>query len=150
MTSSHENDGKENAAEMLMVLLAHVSDQMFVIADELRKKPSVKRASKGGDVRKYRDSFRFDDKPFYDFEAWVEAEMEGGSVLSWLVDINCTPVGWEMRRAVVRSPEDDATRTFPDVSSATLPEFVGRVSDALEDLVEAARSYDFDDHVPQT
>ncbi len=145
-----KNDGKENAAEMLMVLLAHVSDQMIVIADEIRKKPNVKSVSRGCDVRKYRDAFRFDDKPFYDFEAWVEAELEGGSVLGWLADINCTPVGWEMRRAVVRSAEDDAAMTFPDVSSATLPEFLGRASDALEDLVEAARSYDFDDHVPQT
>jgi hypothetical protein len=131
----------ENTAETLMSLLVRVSDQMGVIADELRKKPGVKSTSKGCDVRKYRDAFRFEDKPYYDFEAWVEAEMEDGSLLSWLVDINCTPAGWEIRRAITRSPEDDVTRMFPDVSSATFPEFVGRTSDALDDVVEAARTF---------
>ena len=138
MTSSHVIDGKD-AAEMLMALLAHVSDQMFVIADELRKKLNVKNASKGCDVRKYRDAFRFDDKAFYDFEAYVEAEMEDGSSICWFVDINCTPLGWEIQRTITRSPVDDVARTFPVVSCPTFPEFAGKLADAMEDFIEAAR-----------
>ena len=133
-----------------MALLAQVSDQMFVVAAGLRKKPNVKSVSKGVDVRKYRDEVRFDDKPFYDFEAYVEAEMEDGCLLSWLVDINCTPLSWEIQRAIIRSPEDDVTRTFPNVSSPTFLEFLRKATDALPDFVEAARSYDFRHHPPQT
>jgi hypothetical protein len=143
--TSHQNGRKEDAAEMLIALLADVSEQMIIIGDELRKKPSVKSVSRGCDVRKYRDAFRFDDKPFYDFEAWVETEMEGGSALSWLVDINCTPAGWEMQRVIVRSPEDDVTWIFSVVSSPTFLEFAGKVADAMENFLEAARSYDFRD-----
>jgi hypothetical protein len=140
--------GKETAAEMLMALLAHVSDQMSVIADELRTKPIVKSAANGCDVRKYSDVLRFGDEPFYDFEAYVEAELEDGSLLCWLVDVNSTPSGWEIIRAVslVRSSSDDIINTLPEVRASTFPEFVGKVSDAMAQLVEAARSYDFRDH----
>jgi hypothetical protein len=142
MTSPYESDGKESAAEMLMALLADVSDQALVMVDELRTKPGVKNASRGCDVRKISDDSRFGGRTYYGFEAYIEAELKDGSVLCWLVDINCTPSGWEMTRAVrlTRSSGQEVSR-FPAVRAASFAEFAGKVTDAMAELVRAARSY---------
>jgi len=142
MTYPDEHDGKENGPETLMALLAHVSDQMSVVADGLRTKSNVKSASRGCDIRKYSDPFRFGGREFYNFDAYVEAELEGGSLLCWLVDINCTPSGWEIERTVhLRRSSGDEINTFPVMRAPTFSQFAGRFSEAMAELIEAARSY---------
>jgi hypothetical protein len=140
-----QGDGDGGSAEelrKLMALLARVNDEMIVIANELRTKPAVSEARRGCDLREYRDAFRFDDKAFYAFEAYVEADTRDGYVVSWLVDVNWTPSGWEFQRAICRN-RDDLTTTFPVVRSDSFSEFASKVADPLNEFVESARSHQF-------
>lgn len=145
MRPSHGGGMNEDPTylEMLMALLADVNDRMIVIATELRQKPPVMKATRGCDVRKYRDDFRFDGAGCYNFETYVEALMPDDSVFCWYVDIRRTPSGWEIARTIShdRSFADGVTTTFPDLSSPAFLEFVGQVNDAMAEFVETARTY---------
>jgi hypothetical protein len=143
MDQCGEEGGRPDQLQGLMALLAGVSSEMITIADEVRKKPAVGEARRGCDLREYRDAFRFEDRAVYAFETYVEADMLDGSLVCWLVDVDWTPVGWELHRTFSRrddSGEDDIM-TFPDVSADRFVEFVNRVSDAMRAFVESARSY---------
>ena len=142
-----ENGNDENAAQpqTLMALLVRVNREMITIADELRKRPVVSRARRGCDLREYRGAFRSDEKAFYAFETYVEADTIDQCRVCWLVDINWMPSGWELHRTVDRdrASEEGANRTFPVLSSHNLREFAGKVIEAMKEFVESARSYDF-------
>jgi len=105
----------------------------------------VRRARRGCDLREYRDAFRFDGKAFYAFEAYVEADTADTCSASWLIDIDWTPLGWELHRTLCRNRDsgDDVIRTFLVVGSQSLTEFASNVIDAMHEFVESARSYDF-------
>lgn len=148
MTNAYKDVEDENPAQlqMLMAFLASVNDQMINLAIELRTKPAVKTATRGCDVRKYRDAFRFDDKALYAFEAYLETETHSGYLVCWLVDINCALSGWELNLAITRrrkSEDNDETTTFSEVRAASFAEFVSLVSGTMNAFVESARSYDF-------
>jgi hypothetical protein len=139
-----ETGGSLDPLHMLMALLAGVNSQMITIAEEMRKKSVVINANRGCDLREYRSAFRFDDKAFYAFEAYVEADTREGSLVCWLVDINWTPGGWELHRTmhIRRDREsEDVIETFPTLSSQNFTEFASGVRDAMHGFVESVRSY---------
>jgi hypothetical protein len=146
MNVSHDGGGTEDIARlrMLMALLADANEKMMVIASEFRRRPRVTKATSGCDMRKYRDTFRFDAE-CHCFGTYVEVEIEieNGSWVTWLMDVNCTPAGWEISSSVDSDDDlngDDAV-DFPTLSSRDFTEFVRQVGEAMENFVEAARSY---------
>src|SRR5690348_1408134 len=127
-----EDTGGDRSADQLqalMALLASVNGEMITVADEVRKQPAVTEVRRGCDFRKYRDAFRFDDKAFYAFETYVEADTRDGSLLCWLVDVNWTPAGWELNRTATCQSDssEDVIMEFPMVSSDSFLEFAGEV-----------------------
>jgi len=150
VTNVFENGDGGEAAQLqtLMALFANVNQQMIDISIELRKKPEVSQARRESDLREYRDPFRFDNVAFYAFEAVLEVDAQDGSLICWLANINCTPSGWELERAIScrgKNSRDDVITTFPALSSQSFPEFASKVADAICDFIESARAYQFNE-----
>ena len=143
--SSADSDVAQGA-ELLMAILAGVSEEMNDLVIELRERPGVVETRRGSDLRKYRDEFRFEDKPYDHFGAYVEADTNDGNVLCWFVTINNTPSGWELERIVSRNSDAgyDAVTEFETLTSDSFSEFAGKVPSLVKELAESARRFQFD------
>ncbi|MGJ4908437.1 hypothetical protein [Bradyrhizobium sp. HKCCYLS2033] len=137
--SSHvAADAVSSQAKTLMTLLASINRDMTKLAHDLRQRLSVTEVRHGCDLREYKDAFRYEDQPFCAFEVYVEADLVDGTARWWLLDVNCTPTGWELSRSITAAGQD--TEMLKMLSSPHFTEFAARAPVALFELLELARS----------
>jgi hypothetical protein len=132
------NSEKEaDASKGAMLLLAYTNDHMILIREILAENSAIATATRGCDVRRYRESCVF--------EAYVEAETYAGAMFSWLLDITLTSTGWTFTRRVAEQTKDgeQVEVEFDDFSSPDLGDLAGSYLDLMTGFEEAAKNFDF-------
>jgi hypothetical protein len=129
--SSQEIEGAKSA-----ILLANINDRMIAIREMLGANPAVASATRGCDVRLYRESCVF--------EAYVEAETRIGVLVSWLLDVTLTSTGWSFERRVAKQTKDgeQVEIEFEDFASPDFSDLAANCLALMAPFEEAARSFD--------
>jgi hypothetical protein len=141
--TSEWDDKVEASVGRLLVALAEINDRMMVIRTDLASNPAIVEATRGSDVRRYRDSFTQQEK--YLFEAYVEAKTRTGHVFWWLVDITRLSEGWIFQRRIGKQAKDgeQIEREFEDRTFESFDELARNGMTLMDDFAESAKDFNF-------
>ena len=128
---------KTEDAKNVILLLADINGRMMAIRQTLAARTAVVSATRGCDIRLYRDSCGF--------ESYVEAEISTGAMFNWSLDIMLTSNGWIFQRRVAKQTKDGedveiefADCLFPDFGNLTESYLV-----LMTQFEETASTFDF-------
>jgi hypothetical protein len=127
----------------LLVLLAKVNEHMRSIRENLESNPTVVAATRGCDIRRYRD-FMMEEEVHY-FEAYVEAKTHTGDIFCWSLDIILTSQGWKLQRYVGKrtSNKEQPKKEFEDFTFEKFDDLADSCMVLMIDFAESARNFDF-------
>jgi hypothetical protein len=131
-------------ARSLFMMLAEINEKMIDIRRALHENPAVRTATRGCDIRVFRDPMQpEEEKP--DFESYVEVETQGGDVLWWRLTPAATSTRWQLHGVVGKpgSHGEDAICTFGDVVSEDLSDVGERARSLVGELADSARTFNF-------
>jgi hypothetical protein len=134
----------ENGSEVLFALMAEVTDGMIAISQTLSSNPKCRSATRGTDIRLYRDTLKNGESK-YSFESYVEAEAKNGGLYCWSLDIILTTNIWRMRRTVGKRVRDgeEVVQAFEDFSSDSVFELEQNLPNLLTEFVSCAERFEF-------
>jgi hypothetical protein len=109
----------------------------------MESNPAVVAATRGCDVRRYRDLMK--EEEAHCFEAYVEATTHMGEIFCWSLDITLTSLGWKLERRVAKQTSDGEQQKneFEDFTFENFNDLADRYTALTIDFAESARNFDF-------
>lgn len=132
-----------NGEDDFLAVLAKINEHMMSIRKSAESNPAVVAATRGCDVRRYRD-LMMEEEVHY-FEAYVEATTRTGHMFCWSLDIKQSSRGWELQRRVDRQTSEGGQEElgFNDLTFDNFDELADNYTDAMNEFAESARNFNF-------
>jgi hypothetical protein len=108
------NVSKHTIAEDLLEAIAETNCVFREKAVEIGRRRGVTKAITSCEIRKYRTGSAL--------EAHLDAELEDGNAVSWLLEVSWTNAEWTIERKLVKST-NSGQDTIADLPTATIKEF---------------------------
>ena len=127
----------------LLVILAKINDHMMEIRNNLASNPAVIAATRGCDIRRYRDFMEQDE--VHCFEAYVEAETHMGEIICWSLDITLRSRIWKFQRYVAKQTSDGAQydNEFEDFAFEDFDGLANNCVTLMTEFSQSAKNFDF-------
>jgi hypothetical protein len=137
------NDKADVPEGALLPLLSGINDHMMTIRSNLASNPAVVAATRGCDIRRYRD-LAMEEEVHY-FEAYVEATTHTGELFCWSLDVIQTSLGWKFQRNVAKQMNDGEQHKieFEDYVFGNFDDLADNCMALMIDFNESARNFDF-------
>jgi hypothetical protein len=139
----------ESSARAVLQLLATINDRTKEIYWILRRNSAIAEVTQDCDLLRSNDFMSGEER--YCLEVYVDATARSGESFCWHVDVTQRSSGWALDRSISTPVgQRNVDAGFEDVTFDTFDELAANCSSLMDELVESARTFDFDNPYKST
>jgi hypothetical protein len=125
----------------LFTFLGKINECMIAIRAALGSNAAVCTATRGCDIRKYKDFMQEEEE--YTFESYVEAETINDDLIGWFLDIRLTSSGWRYHTHIGKHTKDgeQVLDEFSDLSFQSVGDLTNNALVLTNEFVMSAINF---------